>query len=88
MGTIKQLDIKQMICLNIIAAEQVAENVCQDHAVKLAKAYIYNNQDIDTDEIVYINRQCEIALRNISNLGLTEAKNKALHNIAANLNKR
>lgn len=85
MKTIKQLDIKQIICLNIIAAEQVAENVCQGLAIKLAKAYIYDNRDIDTDEIAYIDRQCEIALRNISNLGLTEAKNKEMNNIIANL---
>lgn len=77
MGTNKQLSIKQIICSNIIAAEKVA--------VKLAKAFIYDSRDIDADEISYICQQCEIALQNISELGLTEAKNKEMNNIIANL---
>lgn len=56
---------KQIICFNIIAAEKVAGNICQGLAVKLGKAFIY-------DEISYI------ALQNISELGLTEAKNNEM----------
>lgn len=80
MGTIKQI-----ICSNIMEAEKVAGNVCQGLAVKLAKAFIYHNRDMDANEISYISQQCEIALQNISELGLTEAKNKEMNNIIANL---
>lgn len=47
MGTSNQLSIKQIICFNIIAAEKVAGNICQGLAVKLGKAFIYDNRDID-----------------------------------------
>ena len=86
MGTIKQLIIKQIICFNIIAAEKVAGDVCQGLAVKLGKAFIYDNRDIDANEISYISQQCAIALQNISELGLTEAKNKEMNNIIAKYN--
>lgn len=86
MGTIKQISIKQIICSNIMAAEKVAGDVCQGLAVKLAKEFIYHNRDMDANEISYINRQCEIALQNISELGLTEAKNKEMNNIIAKYN--
>lgn len=66
MGTSNHLSIKQIICFNIIAAEKVAGNICQGLAVKLGKAFSY------------ISRQCEIALQNISELGLTEAKNNIM----------
>lgn len=86
MGTNKQLSIKQIICFNIIAAEKVAGDVCQGLAVKLAKEFIYHNRDMDANEISYISRQCEIALQNISELGLTEAKNNEMNNIIAKYN--
>lgn len=86
MGTNKQLIIKQIICSNIIAAEKVAGNICQGLAVKLGKAFIYDNRDIDVNEISYISQQCEIALQNISELGLTEAKNNEMNNIIAKYN--
>lgn len=86
MGTIKQISIKQIICFNIIAAEKVAGNICQGLAVKLGKAFIYDNRDIDVNEISYISQQCEIALQNISKLGLTEAKNNEMNNIIAKYN--
>lgn len=86
MGTNKQLSIKQIICFNIIAAEKVAGDVCQGLAVKLGKAFIYDNRDIDANEISYISQQCAIALQNISELGLTEAKNKEMNNIIAKYN--
>ncbi len=86
MGTIKQISIKQIICSNIIAAEKVAGDVCQGLAVKLAKEFIYHNRDMDANEISYISRQCEIALQNISELGLTEAKNNEMNNIIAKYN--
>lgn len=86
MGTIKQISIKQIICFNIIAAEKVAGDVCQGLAVKLGKAFIYDNRDIDANEISYISQQCAIALQNISELGLTEAKNKEMNNIIAKYN--
>lgn len=86
MGTIKQISIKQIICSNIIAAEKVAGNICQGLAVKLAKEFIYHNRDMDVNEILYISRQCEIALQNISELGLTEAKNNEMNNIIAKYN--
>lgn len=86
MGTNKQLSIKQIICFNIIAAEKVAGNICQGLAVKLGKAFIYDNRDIDVNEISYISQQCEIALQNISKLGLTEAKNNEMNNIIAKYN--
>ena len=85
MGTSNQLSIKQIICFNIIAAEKVAGDVCQGLAVKLAKEFIYHNRDMDANEISYISQQCEIALQNISELGLTEAKNNETNNIIANL---
>lgn len=81
MGTSNKLSIKQIICFNIIAAEKVAGDVCQGLAVKLAKEFIYHNRDIDVNEISYISQQCEIALQNISELGLTEAKNNEMNNI-------
>ena len=84
MVTSNQLSIKQIICFNIIAAEKVAGNICQGLAVKLGKAFIYDNRDID--EISYISQQCEIALQNISELGLTEAKNNEMNNIIAKYN--
>lgn len=83
MGANKQLSIKQIICSNIIASEKVAGNICQGLAVKLGKAFIYDNRDIDVNEISYISQQCEIALQNISELGLTEAKNNEMNNIIA-----
>lgn len=86
MGTSNQLSIKQIICFNIIAAEKVAGDVCQGLAVKLAKEFIYHNRDMDANEISYISRQCEIALQNILELGLTEAKNKEMNNIIAKYN--
>lgn len=86
MGTIKQISIKQIICYNIMAAEKVAGDVCQGLAVKLAKEFIYHNRDMDANEISYISRQCEIALQNISELGLTEAKNNEMNNIIAKYN--
>lgn len=86
MGTSNQLSIKQIICFNIIAAEKVAGNICQGLAVKLGKAFIYGNRDIDVNEISYISQQCEIALQNISKLGLTEAKNNEMNNIIAKYN--
>lgn len=86
MGTSNQLSIKQIICSNIIAAEKVAGDVCQGLAVKLAKEFIYHNRDMDVNEILYISRQCEIALQNISELGLTEAKNNEMNNIIAKYN--
>lgn len=86
MGTNKQLSIKQIICFNIIAAEKVVGDVCQGLAIKLAKAFIYDSRDIDADEISYISQQCEIALQNISELGLTEAKNNEMNNIIAKYN--
>lgn len=86
MGTIKQISIKQIICSNIMAAEKVAGDVCQGLAVKLAKEFIYHNRDMDANEISYISRQCEIALQNISELGLTEAKNNEMNNIIAKYN--
>lgn len=86
MGTIKQISIKQIICSNIMAAEKVAGNICQGLAVKLGKAFIYDNRDIDVNEISYISQQCEIALQNISELGLTEAKNNEMNNIIAKYN--
>lgn len=86
MGTIKQISIKQIICSNIMASEKVAGDVCQGLAVKLAKEFIYHNRDIDADEISYISQQCEIALQNISELGLTEAKNNEINNIIAKYN--
>lgn len=86
MGTIKQISIKQIICFNIIAAEKVAGDVCQGIAVKLAKEFIYHNRDMDANDISYISRQCEIALQNISELGLTEAKNNEMNNIIAKYN--
>ena len=86
MGTIKQISIKQIICSNIMASEKVASDVCQGLAVKLAKEFIYHNRDIDADEISYISQQCEIALQNISELGLTEAKNNEMNNIIAKYN--
>ena len=82
MGMNRQLSIKQIICSNIIAAEKVAGDVCQG----LAKAFIYDSRDIDADEISYISQQCEIALQNISELGLTEAKNNEMNNIIAKYN--
>jgi hypothetical protein len=85
MGTIKQISIKQIVCSNIIAAEKVAGDVCQGLAIKLAKEFIYHNRDMDANEISYISRQCEIALQNTFELGLTEAKNKEMNNIIANL---
>lgn len=66
--------------------EKVAGNICQGLAVKLGKAFIYDNRDIDVNEILYISRQCEIALQNISELGLTEAKNNEMNNIIAKYN--
>ena len=86
MGTIKQISIKQIICSNIIAAEKVVGDVCQGLAVKLAKEFIYHNRDMDANEISYISRQCEIALQNISELGLTEVKNNEMNNIIAKYN--
>ena len=86
MGTIKQISIKQIICSNIMAAEKVAGDVCQGLAVKLTKEFIYHNRDMDANEISYISRQCEIALQNISELGLTEAKNNEMNNIIAKYN--
>lgn len=86
MGTNNQLSIKQIICFNIIAAEKVAGNICQGLAVKLGKEFIYHNRDMDANEISYISRQCEIALQNISELGLTEAKNNEMNNIIAKYN--
>ena len=86
MGTSNQLSIKQIICFNIIAAEKVAGNICQGLAVKLGKAFIYDNRDIDVNEISYISQQCKIALQNISKLGLTEAKNNEMNNIIAKYN--
>jgi hypothetical protein len=86
MGTSNQLSIKQIICFNIIAAEKVAGNICQGLAVKLGKAFIYDNRDIDVNEISYISQQCAIALQNISELGLTEAKNKEMNNIISKYN--
>lgn len=86
MGTSNQLSIKQIICFNIIAAEKVAGNICQGLAVKLGKAFIYDNRDIDVNEISYISQQCGIALQNISKLGLTEAKNNEMNNIIAKYN--
>lgn len=86
MGTSNQLSIKQIICFNIIAAEKVAGNICQGLAVKLGKAFIYDNRDIDVNEISYISQQCEIALQNISELGLTEVKNNGMNNIIAKYN--
>ena len=86
MGTNRQLSIKQIICFNIIAAEKVAGDVCQGLAVKSAKGFIYHNRDMDANEIPYISRQCEIALQNISELGLTEAKNNEMNNIIAKYN--
>lgn len=86
MGTSNKLSIKQIICFNIIAAEKVAGNICQGLAVKLGKAFIYDNRDIDVNEISYISQQCEIALQNISKLGLTEAKNNEMNNIIAKYN--
>lgn len=86
MGTIKQISIKQIICFNIMAAEKVAGDVCQGLAVKLAKEFIYHNRDMDANEISYISQQCAIALQNISELGLTEAKNKEMNNIIAKYN--
>lgn len=86
MGTSNQLSIKQIICFNIIAAEKVAGNICQGLAVKLGKAFIYDNRDIDVNEISYISQQCEIALQNISELGLTEVKNNEINNIIAKYN--
>lgn len=86
MGTIKQISIKQIICYNIMAAEKVAGDVCQGLAVKLAKEFIYHNRDMDANEISYISRQCEIALQNIFELGLTEAKNNEMNNIIAKYN--
>lgn len=86
MGTSNQLSIKQIICFNIIAAEKVAGDVCQGLAVKLGKAFIYDNRDIDVNEISYISQQCEIALQNISELGLTEAKNNEMNNIISKYN--
>lgn len=53
-------------------------------AVKLGKAFIYDNRD----EISYISQQCEIALQNISELGLTEAKNNEMNNIMGTNNKQ
>lgn len=85
MGTDKRLSIKQIICSNIIAAGKVAGDVCQGLAIKLAKAFIYDSRDIDADEISSISRQCEIALQNISGLGLTEARNNETNNIIADL---
>lgn len=85
MGTIKQISIKQIVCSNIIAAEKVAGDVCQGLAIKLAKEFIYHNRDMDANEISYISRQCEIALQKTFELGLTEAKNKEMNNIIANL---
>lgn len=41
---------------------------------------------MDANEILYISRQCEIALQNISELGLTEAKNNEMNNIIAKYN--
>lgn len=86
MGMSNQLSIKQIICFNIIAAEKVAGNICQGLAVKLGKAFIYDNRDIDVNEISYISQQCDIALQNISELGLTEAKNNEMNNIIAKYN--
>lgn len=86
MGTIRQISIKQIICSNIMAAEKVAGDVCQGLAVKLAKEFIYHNRDMDANEISYISRQCEIALQNISELGLTEAENNEMNNIIAKYN--
>lgn len=86
MGTSNQLSIKQIICFNIIAAEKVAGDVCQGLAVKLAKEFIYHNRDMDANEILYISQQCAIALQNISELGLTEAKNNEMNNIIAKYN--
>lgn len=86
MGTIKQISIKQIICSNIMAAEKVAGDVCQGLAVKLAKEFIYHNRDMDANEISYISQQCEIALQNISELGLTKAKNNEMNNIIAKYN--
>ena len=85
MGTNKQLSIKQIIFFNIIAAEIVAGVVCLLLSIILAKEFIYDSRDIDADEISYISQQCEIALQNISELGLTEAKNNETNNIIANL---
>lgn len=85
MGTNKRPSIKQIICPNIIAAGKVAGDVCQGLAIKLAKAFIYDRRDIDADEISYISRQCEIALQDISESGLTEAKDNETNNIIANL---
>lgn len=64
----------------------VAGNICQGLAVKLGKAFIYDRRDIDVNEISYISQQCEIALQNISKLGLTEAKNNEMNNIIAKYN--
>lgn len=69
-----------------MASEKVAGDVCQGLAVKLAKEFIYHNRDMDANEISYISRQCEIALQNISELGLTEAKNNEMNNIIAKYN--
>lgn len=52
------------------------------------KAFIYDNRDIDVNEISYISQQCEIALQNISKLGLTEAKNNEMNNIMGTNNKQ
>ena len=60
--------------------------MCQGLAVKLGEAFIYDNRDIDANEISYISQQCAIALQNISELGLTEAKNKEMNNIIAKYN--
>lgn len=60
MGTSNQLSIKQIICFNIIAAEKVAGNICQGLAVKLGKAFIYDNRDIDVNEISYIRLRFKI----------------------------
>lgn len=50
MKTNKQLSVKQIICANIIAAEEVAGNVCQGLAVKLAKAFTAD-KDIEFNNI-------------------------------------
>lgn len=81
----KRIEILALLSLSLsscseyfIAAEKVAGNICQGLAVKLGKAFIYDNRDIDVNEISYISQQCEIALQNISELGLTEVKNNII----------
>lgn len=81
MKTNKQLSVKQIICANIIAAEEVAGNVCQGLAVKLAKAFVFSKRGLNMDELCYISQQCEIALENIHELSLTADKDIEFNNI-------